>query len=683
MSIDDGKSREALIAELHDLRRRVGSHGDIDGSPAAVPDDRPILSLLPVGVYTCDVNGVITYYNQSAVAIWGRDPGLDAPEVRYCGSLRLYRADGSVLSHDQTPMAAAVREGRRTRGEQVVIERPDGSRVTVAVHIEPLRDAGGQVVGAINVMMDITARREAEEALRESEKRFRVMADGLPLIIWVHDAEGRQEFVNQTFCDYFGVTRAQARDGHWQVLMHPDDAQQYRSTFLSCLRERRPFHAEVRVKRADGEWRWLESWGRPRIAGDGSFRGMVGTSADVTERKAAEEQLVAAKEELEHANQAKDRFLAALSHELRTPLAPVLLTVGMLEQDESLSAAVREDLASIRHSVGIEVRLIDDLLDLTRVARGKVNLRPSVTDVHDLVRHAIESCCDDAFRAKGLRLEVKLAARQSVMRVDPARIEQVIWNLLRNAIKFTPQGGLIQVESCNPEPAVLQVRVTDTGVGIAPDLLVRIFDAFDQGQEGTHRQFGGLGLGLAIAKSMVELHGGRIAAHSDGHGRGACFTVDLPIVAAAGGGDMAARPSCDDGQVAEGAPACILLVEDHEPTGRAVMRLLESMGHEVVHARSVSAAMHEAARGRFDLVVSDLGLPDGTGHDLMRYLWREHQLVGIALTGYGSEEDIRLSVEAGFAEHLLKPVNARALHEAINRRLGLVASAGSREPGGR
>ena len=381
--------------------------------------------------------------------------------------------------------------------------------------------------------------------------------------------------------------------------------------------------------------------------------------------------------EAQAANLAKDHFLATLSHELRTPLAPVLATVSGLADDARLPADVRDRLAMIRRNVELEARLIDDLLDLTRIARGKLELHPEVTDVRELVGQALQTCCADEIASRRLRLAVELETGDHRIWADPPRLIQVFWNLLKNAVKFTPEEGTIRVRSRREEApggARLVIEIADTGIGIEPDVLPRLFQGFEQGSRTITRRFGGLGLGLAISKAIVDLHGGRLAAASEGRGRGALFTLDLPVgelpAAATAGGAAATAAGGTAG------PLRILLVEDHADTAEALADLLRLIGHEVRVAGSVASGLAaaavemESAAGGFDLVVSDLGLPDGSGQDLMRELVRRYGWKGIALSGYGMEEDVRRSREAGFARHLTKPVDLEALRAAIRQVAG-------------
>jgi two-component system CheB/CheR fusion protein len=373
--------------------------------------------------------------------------------------------------------------------------------------------------------------------------------------------------------------------------------------------------------------------------------------------------LAAAKRGAEAASRAKDHFLAVLSHELRTPLTPVVAALSILQRQQGgFDPETREHLEMIGRNVELEARLIDDLLDVTRIEKGKIDLDRKPIMLCEVLRRAVEVCQSDI---EARRLEFGVDARDFpyIVNADATRLQQVFWNLLRNAIKFTPAGGCIGIR-CRRLDDTAIVEVNDSGEGIEPEALTRVFNAFEQAERSITRQFGGLGLGLAISKALVEMHGGTIAAHSPGKGKGATFTVRLPIcssqpAATTPPGDRSRPPAAD-------RTLRILLVEDHGDTARIMRRLLQGRGHEVQTAADVASALEATRRGQFDLLISDLGLPDGSGMDLMRRFVAEGgRAPAIALSGYGQEQDIAQSREAGFAAHLTKPVNMDQLVSTI------------------
>jgi signal transduction histidine kinase/ActR/RegA family two-component response regulator len=413
----------------------------------------------------------------------------------------------------------------------------------------------------------------------------------------------------------------------------------------------------------------LDDGGRPA--------GRVVVLRDVTERRCAEAEH-AARVAAEASDRAKQTFLAALSHELRAPLTPMLAGADTLLGDPATPAGLRPTLAMIRRNAELEARLIDDLLDLTRVCHGRLHLNPEAIDAHVPIRHALE-VCDADVRAKGLGLEVDLAAEASHVVFDPARLQQVAWNLVKNAVKFTPAGGRVAVRTrgcAAQDPGGrpwLVLEVIDTGIGIDPAVLPRVFDAFEQGDGETARRSGGLGLGLAICRGMVQAHGGRIAASSVGRGRGAMFRVELATVPAPAFPEPSVVPT--DGCTAQ-PTLRVLLVEDNPDSREALSRLLRGEGFAIETAGDVHSAIALAGSRDFDVLISDIGLPDGSGLDVMRTL-RDRgggPIAGIAISGYGQDEDIRLSREAGFAAHLVKPLKIRELSASILRAAGVAGA---------
>jgi signal transduction histidine kinase len=372
--------------------------------------------------------------------------------------------------------------------------------------------------------------------------------------------------------------------------------------------------------------------------------------------------------DIEAANRAKDQFLAMLSHELRTPLTPVLAAASELEHDERIPQDAREDLQMIRRNISIQSRLVDDLLDLTKLERGKLMLELRSLDIGALLSETVAIVGPD-LDAKDQRLVLDLRAVMGKRVLgDGPRLQQVFWNLLKNAIKFSPPKGQIGLTTTvtNDPPRVV-VNVTDAGIGIDPAHLDLIFRPFEQVVDGGKQRGGdsGLGLGLSIARALVDLHHGAIRASSPGIGSGATFIVELPLEhdpkAASG---TAASP----GAGTDRRGLNILLVEDHSDTGRVLARLLRNSGHTVEYAESAAGATEAFGKNRFDLVISDLGLPDESGLALMRKLRaRDPKTVGICLSGYGMEEDLQACREAGFSEHLTKPVDMQRLNAAITR----------------
>jgi PAS domain S-box-containing protein len=388
----------------------------------------------------------------------------------------------------------------------------------------------------------------------------------------------------------------------------------------------------------------------------------------------------AARSEAESANRAKDRFLAVLSHELRTPLTPVLIAASSLldQGGRSLDPSVRSVLEMVQRNVELESRLIDDLLDVSRIARGRLVLDLKTVDVHLAIRDCVEICGDETSVA-GLDVALDLTADDHHVKGDRARLMQVVWNLVRNAARFTPGGGTLSIRTSNtPDPGpdhVLIVEFTDTGMGIDPAIQDRIFEPFYQGDADVRRRPEGLGLGLAISRSIAEAHGGRLSLQSLGPGQGSTFRLELATVPA--DATTALEPITPPSVPPGRSGLNVLLVEDNLETLRYLTLMLKKRNYNVVPVDRVSAALAAAGEAQFDLLISDIELPDGTGLELIHGLGGGRTMPGIAISGFGSEEDLQQSAGAGFAEHLTKPIDLNRLESAIRR----VTSPGAPRPG--
>jgi signal transduction histidine kinase len=384
-------------------------------------------------------------------------------------------------------------------------------------------------------------------------------------------------------------------------------------------------------------------------------------AAGMSERRRAEAAIEQQKAVVEAANRTKDNFLAILSHELRTPLTPVLAALDSLESWSSQSEDSKASLAMIRRNVELESQLIDDLLDLTRIARDKLQLNFDQIDAHEAVSNVAGICKMEAETRK-IRVHLNLRAGAHHVNADTAKFQQIVWNLLKNAIKFTDEGGNITIASSNPTPQVLAITMRDSGIGMEADTIDRIFDPFEQGEQSLQRRFGGLGLGLAISKSLAQAHGGTLVASSEGRGYGSTFALTLQTVP-----PPPPRPVEPKTAPSAARALRILLVDDHQDTCLALERLLMRRGHLVAATYNMRSAMEAAGRSQFDLLISDIALPDGTGTELMACLRAISGLRGIAISGFGMDGDIEKSLHAGFSEHLVKPVKLEKLEAAIDR----------------
>jgi PAS domain S-box-containing protein len=411
--------------------------------------------------------------------------------------------------------------------------------------------------------------------------------------------------------------------------------------------------------RKDGSEVPIDDSGAPIRDPEGAMRGVVLVFRDFSEHREADRELRQAKEEAETANKAKDQFLAMLSHELRTPLTPVLATLNLWEASEDVPASLHTDVQMLRRSIELEARIIDDLLDLTRIARGMLSFSAEDTDVNALIEFLV-GLSRSEFHEKQLKLSLELEAPEHIIHTDVARLQQVLWNILRNAIKFTENRGTVTITTANDGRGNIDIIIKDTGIGMTPETLSRLFLPFEQADRSRTGRYGGLGLGMAISNALIELLEGKLTAESEGLGRGSTFTVSFPTV------KPAAAPS-EPARISRPGPGKVklLLVEDHADTARALVRLLESRGYEVSSVGSVASASQAIERNEFDLFLCDLGLPDGTGFDLIERLRQKRDTPAVALTGFGMQQDVERAQHAGFDAHLTKPVNLQKLEATI------------------
>jgi PAS domain S-box-containing protein len=816
---------DILATNAPDLSAELDSH--------VLVGYRQILERLPAAVYTCDAAGRLILFNDAAVRLWGRTPvvGTDL----WCGSYKIFRPDGTPLPLDQCPMARTLREGRAHAGEEILIERPNGDRRVVIAHPEPIRNTSGVMVGAVNMLVDITPRKQAEaelaaakesltaqvraltrlhalslhlagspdlesslravlhtlvqlhdadygllslydphssmlhaaasigfdgpgldrmgtitpqadgdacsasfftrertivedidaeprfewyrqtaravgvravhstpvltrrgdilgvlsvyferprrpteaeqqfadicarnaadvietirsqQALRESEARFRHMADQAPVLIWLNDRQGC-EFVNREYLRFFGCTLEQAQGTGWRQFLHPEDAETYLGAFLEAARERRSFDAQFRARRSDGTYRWLRSMGAPRFADDGAFLGYVGCSIDISEIKASEGLL-------RQADRRKDEFLATLAHELRNPLAPIRNSLHSLRL-EAVDPRCDGIFALMERQVDHMVRLVDDLMEVSRITRGKIELRRQGVALETLVLEAVETS-RPLIDAAGHQLLVEMPADPLMLNADTVRLVQVFANVLNNAAKYTGAGGRITIAARRHGDEVV-VSVRDTGQGIAPEALPKIFDLFVQGGDAGLRDQGGLGIGLTLVRRLVEMHGGRVEARSAGRGQGSEFLVTLPL-------SDEPRPTSAPTETADSRLALdqrrVLIVDDNRDGADSLSLMLQYLGAMTRVAYDGKAALAEFVAFRPHAVLLDIGLPGMSGYEVARKIRQQaaiDDVLLVALTGWGQEEDRRRSADAGFDHHMVKPLEPQRLKDVLH-----------------
>jgi PAS domain S-box-containing protein len=520
---------------------------------------------------------------------------------------------------------------------------------TMILNARKLQREADQEAMILLAIEDVTGRSRMTKALMASEIQYRRLFEAAQDGILILDKEtGAIIDVNPFLLDLLGYSHAELLGKRpWDIGLL-GDVEASQASFRELQEKGYVRYEDLPLETKDGRHVEVEFVSNIYRVNDHIV--IQCNIRDITERKRVAEELSRAKEAAEEASRAKDRFIATLSHELRTPLTPVLATVAYVEMMPNLPAAVlRQQIVSIRRNVELEAQLIDDLLDVTRIGSGKLELHQEVLDIHTALRSALEVCQADV-ETKKLNVSLELGAEVHHVWADPARMQQVFWNLIKNAVKFTPAGGRISLRSADVGPGRVAIEVADTGIGIEPEVLPRIFDAFEQADRSITRRHGGLGLGLAIARMLVDLHGGTLTVTSGGRAGGSVFRVELETVAALTDENQPPDPA------SAGLPK-ILLVEDNADTLRTMAMVLKSSGFDVRTATSVESALGALGGELFNLLVSDIGLPDGTGLDIMRHCRDHLGLKGIAFSGYASDRDVRESEEAGFSHHLAKPAD--------------------------
>jgi len=619
-----------------------------------------LLEKLPAAAYLCDADGLITYFNDHAVRIWGRAPQLNNPADRFCGSFKLYSSDGKPIAHDECWMALALKTGKEYNGQEIVIECPDRARRTVLAHANPIYDEAGNLQGAVNILVDISDRNRAEEI----NALLSAIVESADDAIISKTLDGVVRSWNAGAEQLFGYSAREAIGQSIAIIIPPERLDEERLILSRLRRGERIEHYETVRLSKDGRRLDISLTISPLRDSKGRIIGASKIARDITARKQSEAALVALKNQLQEADQRKDEFLAMLAHELRNPLAAISNSLQLLRLDDGLSPSV-DKLREIMEQQGNHLaRLVEDLLDGSRITRGSIELRCETVDLASVVANAVQTArplIDDA----GHQLAITLPSTPVLLNADPVRLTQIAGNLLTNAAKYTPPGGQIWLTGRRKDGGV-QLSVRDTGLGIPADMLPHVFDMFAQVESSLSRARGGLGLGLALARKLVELHGGRIEVQSPGHGKGSEFLVWLPTAAVSAPLPASAKSSLLNGT--SPAPRRILVVDDMKDAAFVLSRLLTKLGHHVETARHAAAALEAVDRQRPDVVFSDIGMPDIDGYELARRLRQMPEMAGVvlvALTGYGQERDRQKAVEAGFDYHLIKPVSLDALQDLL------------------
>jgi PAS domain S-box-containing protein len=522
--------------------------------------------------------------------------------------------------------------------------------------VRRVRSANDELRRSNDALLREKNQREAATARQqESELRFQMLADGSPVLLWVNGPAGC-EFVNRAYLDFVGLASdVEVRGYDWSAYVHPDDRDPYVQAYLAAFEARATFRAEFRFRRHDGEWRWMRSEATPRIQ-DGTFVGYVGASVDITERRRAEDALL-------DADRRKDTFLAILAHELRNPLAPIRTGLELLRVAGDKPGAIGRIHPVLERQVGHMVRLIDDLLDVSRITSGKILLQRQPSALKDLVQNAVDAS-RAGIDAAGLHLSVEIPETPVILDVDPTRFVQVLANLLHNATKFTERGGSIGVHAVVDDgavPPLLTLTVTDSGVGIPSAMLSRVFELFTQ-VEGSGRAKSGLGIGLALARQLVEMHGGTIEARSEGLNRGSAFSIRMPALS---WGALEEQPRQSEVQRCTGVR--VLVIDDNVDAADMLASLVGSLGGDARTAYDGPSGLRAAAEFRPDVILLDIGMPEMDGYETCRRLRAEHagQACIVAVTGWGQPQDRERALSEGFDAHMTKPADPRRLERLL------------------
>jgi two-component system CheB/CheR fusion protein len=641
---DDTGEIPGFVVLVHDVGARVFAERELRDTRNQL---QLILDSMPAFVARCDREQRFIWVNRAYADRFSKDP-TDFP------GRTIIEVLGDRVYELIAPYIKEVLEGSPVEFELCVPYLTLGTR-WMRCRYAPVYEAG-TVTGWVSVLMDVTPSKELELRLRLSEERHRSLVLAISSLVW--SADGNGDFLaGQTEWEHVTGQAVEEYAGlGWVNAFHPEDRVRVLTSWQAAQLTRTPFRTTARLwHAASRSHRYSEGRATPISASDGSVREWIGTFVDVDDRERA-------LEDLRESDRRKDEFLAMLAHELRNPLAPVLNAVEILRLLGPADPMLNRQRDVISRQVLHMKRLLDDLLDVARVSRGKVHLRVEDLDLRDALTEAIE-VAQPAIDAKGHELNVSSLENALPVRGDRTRLTQVFSNLLNNAAKYTDPGGTIQL-SARAQDAHAVVRVRDNGVGMTEELRKQAFDLFTQSDRSLDRAQGGLGIGLTMVKTLVELHQGAVEAFSEGVGRGSEFVVRLPL-------SREAAPAGLERAGAAGATAPrtrVLVVDDNVEAAETLALLLELLGHDVLLAHDGLSALELARRERPDLILLDIGLPAMDGYEVARRLRSAglENVTLVAVTGYGRDEDVRLAVDAGFDRHLAKPVEPQLLRELLS-----------------
>jgi PAS domain S-box-containing protein len=612
------------------------------------------------GVIIADAEGRVTFLNAVAQQLTGwtskEARGEPLPEV-------FHIVNEETRSPVNNPALRAMEEGRIVElANHTILIAKNGMERPIDDSAAPIRDGHGSLIGAVLVFRDITEKKQAEE-------QFRVLAENIPQLAWMARPDGHIFWYNRRWYEYTGTTPAQVEGWGWERVLDPEVLPKVLEQWRHSLATGTPFDMVFPLKGKDGVFRQFLTRIMPVKDAEGRVAQWFGTNTDVSKAKRAEEELRRLAAELSEADRRKNEFLATLAHELRNPLAPLRNGLQIMRLSGDSKAAVEQARTIMERQLGQMVHLVDDLLDVSRISRGKLDLRTERVELATVLNNAIETS-RPLLDANGHELLVRLPSQPLFVAADVTRLGQVFANLLNNAAKYSERGKHIEL-TAERQGSTIAVRIQDSGVGIPADMLPRIFEIFTQVDQSLERSEGGLGIGLTLVKRLVEMHGGSVEAHSEGQGQGSEFIVRLPL---ASDEAQVMSDKTEDGSMSapRAAPLVpgrrILVADDNVDSAASLAMLLTIMGNEVRTAHNGLEAVEVAAAFRPDAILMDIGMPKLNGYEACRHIreqpWGKQPLL-IAVTGWGQEEDRQRSREAGFDHHMVKPIDPVALERVL------------------
>jgi PAS domain S-box-containing protein len=644
----DGRALGAVLVFRDVSERKQAEEARARLAAIVESSDDAIISKTLAGVILSWNAGAERIFGYTAAEAVGQNITLLIPPERLC---------------EETNIVARLKQGLRIEHYETVRLAKGGRPVDISLSVSPVKDEEGNVIGAAKIARDITARKRADEALRVSERGRHEAAERLALAVtaaslgdWSWDAATDTMVFSSRAAAIFGLpSSSKLTRTDLQALIHDEDRERAQAEVDRSIAGHTQHEVEYRLIRPSGEQVWISSKGRAQYHADGTTSGIFGVVQDITERKRLEQELWQRAEELADADRKKDEFIALLAHELRNPLAPIRAGLHLLKLGVADASAHERARAMMDRQLSHMVRLIDDLLDVSRITTHRLHLQKKPVLLADVVTHALEAV-GPAMQAAGHTLDVSLPELPVVLDADLTRLAQVFGNLLSNSAKYTPHGGQISLRA-EVQGHEIVVTVRDTGIGIPAHALPGVFEMFSQVDRNVERGTGGLGIGLALVRGLVETHGGAVRAESPGPGQGSTFTVILPIY-----GEDALAPATPPTVEAFALPARrkVVIADDSVDGAEAMAELLEALGNEAHIAHDGISVVELVERVRPQLVLMDVGMPGQNGLDATRQIREQpwgQQMTIIALTGWGQEADRQRSHKAGCDGHLVKPVD--------------------------